>query len=321
MKSDERVIYFYDLAVTARTEHANLPPVRSLLEVIAAERAAGRFRTAGDRAGNLWHFLGPIEFDEDNQTATILIRSSDKRSPEYGYSNVNDGTLRLLEKDNHEGGDAAAHLVVSLLPADPDTYIAVLEGVSGLSHRNVISLFNNLLTAFYANNPSHFTYPDPAGAKTRNGDIKRHEVKPKFKLIGHISDQLHQDIENGTIGDIELRNGRVNSTIGNDPFIRSKSFRLTLSVQADIPKANVLERLVTAIQSKHATYDRAKIHFVDQTGHPKTVEIDVTTGAVEQSYVQARRISAVFPPLRMTTDVILSRVSDPMKEMLIEYRG
>lgn len=320
MKHDERVVYFYDLQVVSRAQHARMPPARELLQVLADERTAGRYRTAGDRAGNLWHFLGPIEFDDANEVATLLIRASDKRSPEYGYSNVNDGSLRVLEKDAQEGGDAAAHLVLSLRPSEPDTYIAILEGVSGVTHRNVISLLNNLLTGFYQRNPARFTYLDPAGAKTRDGQPKHHEFKPRFRLVGHISDQLHQDLENGTIGDIELKNSRVHSTIGNDPFIRSKSFRLTLSVEQNIPKQNVLNRIVAAIQSKHATYDKARIYFKDQTGHAKSVEIDVETGAVEQSYVQARRIAPIFPPLRMTTDVILPRVADPMKQILLDYR-
>lgn len=298
-----------------------MPPLLDLVKILKAERDAGRFRTAGDRSGNLWHFLGPVEIDEDDQTATLLIRRSDKRSPEYGYSDTLDGTLRVLEKGANEGGDAAAHLIVSLKPSEPNTYIAVLEGVAGLNHRNVISLLNNLLSAYYKAHPKAFTFPDPAGAKTKDGEIRQHEFKPRFAMIGHISDQLKQDLENGTIGDIELKTSELHSTVGNDPFLTKKGFKLTVSVSPDIPRDNLLNRIVAALQSKRATYDRAKIHFKDPTGHSKSIEIDVGTGAIEQSYVQAKRIAAIFPPLRMTTDAIVERLADPMRQMLIDYRA
>jgi hypothetical protein len=320
MRHDERVVYFYDLRVISRTEHAVLPTVRELVDVLSAEQQAGRMRAPGDRAGNVWHFLGPVEIDEQLAVATLLIRKSDRRSPEYGYSDLESGALRVLVKAENEGGDAAAHVLISLHPSEPDTYIAVVEGVTGINHRNVLSLFNGLLTGFYRTNPRHFTYPDPAGAHDKAGQLKRHEFRPRFTMLGHISDQLTQDLENGTIGDIELRNNRVHTVIGNDPFIVSKSFRLTLGVQPDIPRNNVLDRLVGAIRSKHATYDTARIYFKDTSGHGKSVEIDVATGAIEQSYVQARRISNIFPPLRMTTDTIVPRLADRMRQLLADYR-
>lgn len=236
MKNDERIIYFYDMVVSSRAEHANKPSMRQMLELLAAEHGAGRFRAAGDKAGHLWHFVGPISFDDANEIATVLIRASDKRSPEYGYSDTTSGALRLLSKTQHEGGDVAAHLVISLTPSEPDTYIALLEGVSGVSNRNVLSAINRLLTDFYAENPRHFLFPDPGGAKDRAGNIKEHEFKPRFKMQGHISDKLIYGIENGSIGDVELRNNSLHSIVGNDPFITSKSFRLTLSVGPGIPK-------------------------------------------------------------------------------------
>jgi hypothetical protein len=320
MKRDERTIFFYDLMIGSRSAHAQLPTMRAMLEILSAERAAGRFRTGGDRAGNLFHFLGPIEFDDANDAAVVLVRSTDRRSPEYGYSNVNNGALRLFDKEDDEGGDVAAHIVISLTPSEPNTYITLVEGVIGLNHRNIISLFNNMMRQFNDRLPDRFQFPDPAGARDRAGNLKLHSFKPRFKMMGHISDRLHHDLQNGTISNIELVNTHVRTTIGNDPFIHSDNFRLTLSVDPNIPRQNVLNRMIRAIQTKHQTYDKAKIRFVDMTGQPKSVSVDVRSGMIEQAYVQSQRISAIFPPLRMTTEAVVPRIAAPMIQMLVDYR-
>lgn len=320
MKHDERVINFFDVVVTSRARGAPQPPMREVIEAIENVVEDGVFRVAGDRGGNLFHFIGPIAIDEGSNTATILIRSTDKRSPEYGYSDVQSGNLRVLRKGRNEGGDSAAHLVVSLSASDPNTYICALEKVPGINYRVVRASLNKVLKQFYAANEDHFTYPDPANARDREGNIKLRSHKPQLAFEGHVSDELIDDLNNGSILNVELINKSLHERVGEDPYIVAEKFSLLLDVDDDFPRDGRLDRILEAIRLKQAEFDEAKIRFKDETGHSKTVDVNAKTLAIEDAYIQAKRISPIHPPLRMTTDVIVDRISDPMRAMLVRYR-
>lgn len=323
MKRTERTLYFYDLHIGSRAVHAR-PPLIS--ELVDAWRAMFQDQDAvilRDRGAIVFR-VGDLRIDEETQMLSILIRKSDQNAPDAAYSDVDTGKIRFVRKNENEGGDTAAHFVVSLLPeADkPDTHMSMLEGVAGITHRHVQPLLNAVIRVACNHDPERFTYPDASGARHRDGSEKRHKFQPKIELRGHISENLTRDIERGKVQGLELTRSGAAAVFGGDQFLSEKEKALKVSVDENIPAQNRLQRLVQAMCSRSDDYSTGRIKFTDENDKSHKVDYDLQSGTPEQQlYIKSCKLEGIDPPLAQSSERVVEYFVDSVKQQLQHERN
>lgn len=322
MKNSERTIYLYDLKVEKRAVHAQVPPLVDICNVWEAAFNAEKATHFREKETVVYR-IGDMQVDDAGDTVTLLIRRSDLSAPEAAYSRFDTGKLRIAKKTKKEGGDTAAHLVISLKSEKgaPGTYLALLEGIPHISHHFVQALLNRIIRSSCKADESTFTYSDPSGATTRNGP-KRHPFKPLVKLRGHIADDFGTDLENGTVSNIELVSAEEMAPLGGNKYLSEQKSILKVSVNKDLPKAGRLKSLIKAMVTRKENFETGRIIFKDPDNKSHTIEIDLNSGTPQQQlYVKNFVIPSINPLLAQSTDQILERLRDPMKARLTRDRN
>lgn len=323
MRRTEREVFTYDIAVRSRSKLAVPPPLEEVLVALSTSVANNLALIERDR-GSLIYRIGEIRMDHATQTATLLIRRGDTNASNAVYSDRRTGASRVAERRDDEVGDRAAHLVVSMTPevARPGRYLAHLEGVPGIGHRVVQSLLNKAIRNAIIGHHASFTYDDPAGARDRQGNLKTHAFQPLIELLGHPKDSLIQDLEQGTVSEITLIDGRPKGLLGGNQYLDEKEHRIKVSVSGGLPQNNRLASLLAAAQTRRASYQTAAIRFKDPAGHNRTIRFDLDTGNPEQQqYIASYDVVGIAPPMDDSSDTIVDRFADRMKERVVHDRS
>lgn len=129
MKNTERTIYIYDIKVDKRAAHAYFPPLAEMAAVWLAAFNAGTASHLREK-GAVVYRIGDIAIDDQQGLVKLLLRRGDKSTPDAVYSHMATGEMRIAGKEEQEGGDTAAHIVMSLRPEQnaPNTYLAFFRG-------------------------------------------------------------------------------------------------------------------------------------------------------------------------------------------------
>lgn len=322
LKRTERQIFSYDLTVVARAQHAMPPP---LTEIVAAWKS---MYNAGDcsherEKGSVIYRIGDIEVNENADIVRILLRRCDTNAANAVYSHRHTGVSRVAERTAEEGGDRAAHLVMSLRHEanKPANYLCHLEGVSGLSHRLIQATLNSVLKQAVKTERANFRYPDPGGARLRTGEPKTTAFMPTVELLGHPSPTLIQDIEGGQLHDITLIDQRPQSLFGGSRYLVENEKRIKVKASTDFPRDNRVNAIIAAVQSRQMDYQKAKVRFTDPAGIDRTIDYDIATGTPEQqNYVRSYMVSGINPPMDESSIALASFLTDAMQARVIAER-
>lgn len=321
MKNNERHIYFYDLHVKKTAKHAHFP---SLSDVVAVWNDAFQAGTAKHtrEKGSVVYRIGDLRLGPGDDTLEFLIRRSDLSAAEAAYGNIESGDLRIAIKADDEGGDVAAHVVMSLKQerSKPNTYLVLIEGVPRVGHLVIQSLLNKLIRERCSVDKSVFEYADPGGAR-RDGQPRMKPFVPTIEFQGHLSDSFIDDLENGVVNGIELMKHKTKTPLGGSAYLHEDTQILKLSVDKNLPSSGRWSQILKPIQQRKADYPQAKIRFIDPDKKSRTVEIDVNTGTpVQQLYVKCYRQSGINPPLAQSSSRLVRHLSDTMLARLKSNR-
>lgn len=318
MKSTERDLFFYDLKIHSRADHAIMPPIEDIMSIWRQEYENDRC-TLDREQGSVKFILSDIQFDEVNFVLTLLVRRISANSPNAAYGSFRQiREERVIEKEEDEGGARAAHIFISTrLEVDkPNTYLCLLEGVQELSHRHVEPLLNRM-TRNAQKNSVVFSYPDPSNAKIPGGKIKIHPFIPFISLRGHPSEQLLADIAGGQIQHIDLINEQAQVQIAGGQFVHEKSRTLRLGVTGSHP----WDAIVNAIRGRGADYPEGRLVFKTPAGDSRTVEFVVATGTPEQArYVKREAVRNIDPPLNDSALTVREHFANICRDKLIRER-
>lgn len=324
MRATERYINFYDLVVKVRAKHAPIPSIKQLIAVWQTHGKEGGLVHERDK-GSLRYRIGDIVMDEANELTIMLVRRADQDAPNATFSDLGTGKLRIAKKEANEGGDSAAHIVVSLLPKTPNTYLFLVESVPGLSHRIVQGLLNNLIRqackdqgkmSDNVKKPVLFSYADPAGGKRST------PYQPHVELEGYLAEDLAQDLDEGTLRKVELVKSVTRAPLGGDQYLVETEYSLLIKPDEKIPRDGRLGRLRKACRGKLKEFDKARIVFKDRNDRSRTVEVSLEEGTAEQQlYVRSEHIKAINPPLDQSCETIQSQLSDRMGRLLMQQRA
>ena len=99
--------------------------------------------------------------------------------------------------------------------ANQQVTCAIWKGFPELqSPSNLKATLNAVLKQSISNARAVFSYPDPGGARDRDGNPKTTNFIPSIEMVGHPSPALVNDIELGQLHDITLVDQRPQNQLG-----------------------------------------------------------------------------------------------------------
>ena len=297
MSGSYRNVNFYDLVIKARAKLAPPPTLKDVYERC--------WRVAIDR--NMHHEqehktvqyrLAAANIDNQHLILEMLIRRSDKNAPNAAYSSFQNGELRVIRKEKNEGGDIAAHLLISMQSHEPNTYLCILEQTYGLSHSRVQRLLSNTVNQLCKHKNSTdvddegalFDYLHPSG----NGKLT--SFIPNIELRGYISEDLQRDLDEGTLSRVTLVQPITNSPIAATAYIIEKEKQLIIKPSKNFPAKGKIATLLSSFSGKRDDYKSMRVGFKDTNEKHRNIEIDLDNGQpVQQMYVKSAKVGPFSP--------------------------
>lgn len=310
MRNDHRQFYIYDLEIAARKNGAAIPSMDDIVPIL--ERMKDDGRTYPIRADTATMLIGDIHIDAAQQVVTLLVRLSDKTTPNSVYSNPVVGDFEVHEKQENEGSDFGCHVLISTAQEQgmPNIYTCAVERVSGLPSSLVRRLLSKLLNYEYHDDQSSFSYPHPAGGLNQQGQPRMERCCPHIEMRGRPSDSLIADINNGHLTGISLVKTEQVTPIAGAAYLRKKESELRLQIDQNNLPANTWQSLVQAFQANSGAYGAAKVSYkVPGNSRTVTVEIDTNTGQpLEELYVKSFELSDIYPFLDQSAMVVVNHL-------------
>lgn len=324
MKANFRQLYVFNLDVGSKKKNAVLPSMADLLAVIEQRRAAGQAQLAIEN-GDVQLALGPIVIDSTQQTASVLIRHSDKYAAESVYSDIATDTFTPHPKADTEGGETGVHVFISLAPerATPNRYTCLIEKVPSLDAAKVRRFLNRILHDEYTANANFFSYPHPGGQMTRAGTVATERCLPRFDVEGRPSQRLADDVQQGRLTGIVLKRTITQTQVGGVPFLKKREATLKLEVDQGHLTANIWADVKRALAAEAADYPTAQVG-IRLPGRAKTVsvKVDSVNGApLTELYVQSFDIWNISPPMAHSARAVVPQFASRALPLLLRERS
>lgn len=313
MRNDQRQFFIYDLEIAAQNEDASLPTMVDVLPIWDAMARADRHLPVRARTATL--LLGEVAIDAAQEFATLLVRLSDTLAPNSVYSDPASRDFQEHVKTGRQGADVGCHVLISMRPEQgiPNTYTCAIEKMPGLSAELVRRLLSKLLNYKYHDDPSFYTYPDPAGGLKRDGTPRIRRCCPYIALRARPSSTFINDINNGHLTGVSLIKTEVATPIAGAAYLTRQKSELTLGIDRQhLPQANMWDALVDAFRRHAPQYGAAKVAYrLPGSTRTVTVELDAATGEpLNDLYVQSYQVTRVFPLLAQSTERIVPHLRD-----------
>lgn len=230
-RAHQRYILHYDFSMTPHPTDA--PPL--LLEDFVAPLIK-RFKNGSavqaiDDDKRIIRLVDAKIVQTKNKTRALalLITLGDKEKADPGFTNIVSGKVRIPEKDDDEVNGLSVHVVISLEPIEPDSYLykMVCEDVTGFGRTLIERFIRHEFRVISSDLDFTFDRPGSAGLKTR----------PLVELVGHISDTLKDSLKGGRLINVELID-YVEENLGFDEAKYVKKIRrdISFSVSNMLPK-------------------------------------------------------------------------------------
>lgn len=310
MQNNYRQFYIYDLEIAAKKNGATIPTMVDLLAVF--QRMKDTERTYPIRFDTATMLVGDIDVNVAQHFVTLLVRLSDKTTPNSVYSDPTAGEFNVHVKAGNEGSDFGCHIIISTAQEQgfPNIYTCAIERVSGLATSLVQRLLSKLLNYEFNDDPTSFSYPHPAGGLTRQGQPRTDRCCPHIELRGRPSDTLVADINNGQLTGISLVKTEAVTPIAGAAYLNKKESELKLQINKNNLPANLWQSLSQAFRANSGTYGVAKVSYkIPGTKRSVTVDIDTNTGGpLEEMYVKSFELINIHPFLDQSATQIVGHL-------------
>lgn len=323
MKANFRQVFVYYVEVVAQAANATLPSMSDLVTVWDRRRQAGQAHAQVSN-GDIDLTLGDVVIDPGQQSASLLIRHSDKQAAESVYSDIRNNAFTAHPKGQNEGGETGVHVFLSTAQeqGQANRYVCVIEKVPYLDVALIRRFLNRVLHDEYDNNPAFHTFPNPAGQRTRQGQIRIDRCLPRLEFQGMPSQNLAQDVQNGRLQGITLIRTENRVPVGGVPFLTTKEATLKLEVDQGGLTANVWRDVRRAILTEAPNFPVAQVGF-RLPGRNKTVSIkvDSQTGApLTELYIKSFDVTNIFPPMAHSSQSVVPAFSQRVIPVLLQER-
>jgi hypothetical protein len=171
---------------------------------------------------------------------------------------------------------------------------------------------SKLLNYEFHENTASFTYPHPAGGLTQQGQPRTERCCPHVELRGRPSDNLINDINNGTLSGVTLVKAETVTPIAGAAFLTKTTTELKLGVNHNSLPANLWDALKATLQQHSSSYGTAKISYrVPSSSRIVTVEIDTSTGTpLADLYVLNFELANISPFLAQSANAVVAHLRD-----------
>ncbi|WP_148266087.1 hypothetical protein [Pseudovibrio sp. FO-BEG1] len=324
MRRDYREFYLYDLHVSTTKRNAQLPNMMQIASVFQELKDAGWSMDAQNGDKSL--LIGDVSVDADRSILTLLVRVSDKTAPDSVYSNHAEQDFTLLEKNEGQGNDYGAHVLISLEPnADvSNVYLSAIEKVIGVPATYVQRLLSKALHHQYSDQSKQFfAYENQLGQRDQQGELKIEKCCPRIELRGCPSDTFEEDIARGRIHDITLIQERPVTPMGGLAYMHEKSLELKIGIDYGSIGENIAASIGQGLRSKSSEYSRAKIRL-KLPDTDKTTTVDVTTNdfsPISSLYIKFFSVSDIFPLLAHSSANIVEHLKEAAIGQFIAMRN
>ncbi|MCJ2094921.1 hypothetical protein MKK67_20805 [Methylobacterium sp. J-072] len=248
---------------------------------------------------------------------TLQISVIDKLMPDAAYADMQTRVTTVMKKTAQQGGNLSAHLVINIDPYKANTHLCLLEGVRRLNATSIYRLLNRLIRDAHQTDNMRFSYPDPGGAKTRDGAPKRHSYLPLVRLNGHPSPTLIRDLENGDIRNIKLTKTKEATAFSDSEFLTEESYELTLGIKPEVDRKGLFAKILGAVTKHKDDYKTGRIAFTDQNRNNHNLEFDVETGEpASEDFIKYTTLRKINPPLADASPTIVGHMEAEMLALL-----
>lgn len=324
MKAKFRQVFVYSLDVEAGRSGASLPTMTDLITVLDRRRLAGQAHIP-IQSGDVEVILGDVVIDHANQHATLLIRQSDRHYADSVYSNFGAGVFRTHTKVTGEGGETGGHAFISLAPEQgiPNRYTCIVEKVPGLDVTLMRRLLNRILHGEYDDDPTAFSFPNPAGARTRAGTVRIDRCLPRMEFQARPSKTLADDVQNGRLTGITLSRAVTHTPVGGVPYITKREAFLKLDIDHNSLSGNVWGDVRKALRAEAVDYPTAQIG-IRLPGRKKTVSVKVDSAngsPLSDVYIQSFDIDNISPPMAQSAQAVVPQFAARVLPLLTRERN
>lgn len=241
--------------------------------------------------------------DKKGKTLALLLQYTDKNVTDPAFSHLETGELRVEPKLDGEGIAVSAHVLISLVPHDPEKmlYRFLLEEVPGLGRSRVSDFIRSELKII---SDGLFDYKDP------DDGFKVKAYLPAVEILGTPSKKFTDEIEAGcVVQGIELvKFAKGPAKIDEEGYYVESSRILKLTPA----KEATLDALMTKVKglAKKEGYADIKFRYKHPGGKQKTATMNGTQNdTVDTLVLRSEEIKS---------DVILAQCSIKLVASIIK---
>lgn len=202
----------------------------------------------------------------------------------------------------------------------PGIYVGILEVNTGLHVSHVIRLLQGVLDDIYKEDPNTFCSPHKSGKIGRDKKPKLVCFRPMFEFLGFPSDQLINDLEDGTLKDVVLIDISVKTSMGSHSWLQEQETAITLKPASTVP-GKVWDSILSVTKSRVAQgFTKARIRFRSPDNQQHTIDFDPDSGSLlNEEYVKSIRLKAISPPLDESADALVPHFVAMLDKALIDH--
>ena len=317
MKKTERLVFYYDLSISAKSRTFDAPKpisVKKAFELI--QLVPLNQRTKNLAKGNELLYMSDFEWTDD--IISILINKSDKGISDPIFTIPKENKRRTAEKIEEEGQDFSSHIVIKLPNKDIGPALVIIEHCPGLNVSTIKTLLNNIINDAKKISPDQFKQMHPDGSVDNDGKPKKYDVTFKCELDGHISNELKYDVDHGKIQTIELITDKEQYTpFDEEGYVKEKCKTLVLTLKdSEQSVADKFNRIVNVFKKQKDNYSHARIKFKTPSGLNRTVNMGTADG-LAQHYVKKEKLDGFELDLKSSYDKLNKPILNKMKELLL----
>ena len=316
MKKRERMVYFYDVVITAASQTCATPSpitVSRALEIIKKLPVEQRSQAYSYGRQNFY-----IADWDDSQPGylSLLINKSDQEISDPVFSVPAKKARRIVEKEDDEGQDFSVHVLIKLPEDATQPALALVEACNGMGITLLQRFMSKLIDNAKPLTAEAFVQNHPDGSIDDNGQPKKCNVKFYFRFDGHISDELLDDLNAGKIQSIELITDKEKETpFDEEGYIVEKTKSVMLQTLDEKHKiANKGKKIFDLIAKRKTDYSKARIKFVTNTGVPRTVDVDAENEA-NNKYIKRERLVDFEADLKGSYDKLHGELVSQMMKL------
>jgi hypothetical protein len=227
------------------------------------------------------------------------------------------GTWKLATFDSSPSWRAkasrfSAHMLISLEPhPNSATYLVALEDVPGVGRSKLAPFLTSEFKAV-------------ADVPFRDVDDRVKRSRPRAEILGHPSQQLRDDLNAGTLSEIELV--RVNLEHGDfdeEGYLQEESRTVRLRARARLRGVDAL-RVINRVRGRaHAEgYSSLRVRFKRDVGNTRTVDVPtIREDAGDVRYVRYERVADFERPMEQSVSDFRDDMIEKMLTLLRPIRA